>query len=293
MELFQPILPPDRQKTLPINDHGLWFTWSSDFRSFVKSEKHIFTSFGIPSLIDIDGKKSWLWHRPGNPYRKSFTVDLYKADLDGFQHHIESFSKSFANLAIGNRIMLLSGLIDDDISGHVLSVIFACFRDALVSVSKDNANALYTPLGRSGKYAGEFRLHADLYGPSMLFNAFENVPSDDSGCSTFLSVSEFRKILNDIASLPLHSRERIIDLLETESKTDGFSEFYQLLYGLRNKWSSDLELAMKNRQLKIKMNPGQGYIINDRKWLHGRGQPTGGVSARRLHRLVFTNTVTA
>jgi hypothetical protein len=44
---------------------------------------------------------------------------------------------------------------------------------------------------------------------------------------------------------------------------------------------------MEQRQLRIKLYAGQGYLLSDRAWLHGRDAPRGGVPINRLHRLVF------
>jgi hypothetical protein len=183
--------------------------------------------------------------------------------------------------------MFLTNLIDETITRNMLSIIFACFRDAHTLLSKDNTSALYAPLGNIGKRAGEFFLHADLYGPDILFNVFEEVPNDETGASTFISASELQAILHDLAAVPAVTRQNIMKCLTSKRKTDGFHELFDLLHSPYNKWTFDLGIALKNRQSKIKMETGQGYIINDRKWLHGREKPTGGVSSKRLHRLAF------
>nr|VFK21600.1 MAG: hypothetical protein BECKLPF1236A_GA0070988_103094 [Candidatus Kentron sp. LPFa]VFK28636.1 MAG: hypothetical protein BECKLPF1236C_GA0070990_1007011 [Candidatus Kentron sp. LPFa] len=101
MELFQSINPPNKQGTLPINGYGLWYTWSRDFRDFIKSEKDTFTSFGAPFLVDIDKNKKT---QSAVRYRKSFTVSLYEKHKDNCQYCIEFFSQSLANINVENNI---------------------------------------------------------------------------------------------------------------------------------------------------------------------------------------------
>ena len=46
------------------------------------------------------------------------------------------------------------------------------------------------------------------------------------------------------------------------------------------------------KQEKIKLLYGQGYMIHDRKWLHGRDSPSNGVKSNRLYGFVFDNRYT-
>jgi hypothetical protein len=135
--------------------------------------------------------------------------------------------------------------------------------------------------------AGNFPLHADLYIPRILFNVFEAVPDDDTGASLFLPVSTLRKLMSGITSLPYEIENLILAIIEQQSEFDGFEVLDNLLHG-HWVWVRDLEHAMERKQLRIKLRPGQGYLLDDRKWLHGREAPKGGVPANRLHRLIFS-----
>jgi hypothetical protein len=289
MDIFQPIDPPERHKILPINSHGDWYTWSDTFRKFIMSCQLELEALGEPRLININGNARFSWDRRSRSYSRTFTLGLDTLPQSRLIQDITRFVEDIMRLSLTDRIMFLTNLIDEIISANMLSIIFACVRDVHTLLSKDNASALYAPLGLIGKWVGEFRLHADLYGPDMLFNVFEKVPDDDSGASTFLLVSELQTILLELPSVPAIVRKNIMSCFTSQRHTDGFKELHTLLHGSYNKWTVDLGIAMKKRQFRIKMNPGQGYIINDRKWLHGRERPTGGVPAKRLHRLAFTS----
>jgi hypothetical protein len=63
--------------------------------------------------------------------------------------------------------------------------------------------------------------------------------------------------------------------------------FYDLLYTYSAYWTKRLTDAMIDHQFLLPFKYGEGYMINDRKWLHGREAPTGGVATNRVHRLVF------
>lgn len=287
MQLFQPADPPEEQKALKINPHGEWYTWSEMFRKFVVSWQMELEGLGDPQLIDISSNAQFRWINCRRTYSQTFSLGLSTEHQSRLIKHFIGFVEDLMRLNISDRIMFLTDLIDETISGNMLRTIFACFRDTHTLLSKDNTSALYAPLGKIGKRAGEFFLHADLYGPDMLFNVYEEVPDDETGASTFLSASELQTILLELAAIPATARQNIMKCLTSKRNTDGFHDLFDLLHSPYNEWTFDLGIAMKNRQSKIKMKTGQGYIINDRKWLHGREKPTGGVSSKRLHRLVF------
>ena len=188
---------------------------------------------------------------------------------------------------MSDEIAFLSGLFDDDFGPRGLHTFFAGLRAVLVELSGDPGDALYSPLGVTGPRAGSFRLHADLYGPEVLLNVFDKVPGDGSGESVFLSVPEFASILSETPTMTADARRDILLHFAEETGTDRYNRFFDLVYGRDRPWGADLERRMRERQLPIRLDSGQGYLIHDRRWLHGREAPTGGVAAHRLHRLVF------
>jgi len=86
--------------------------------------------------------------------------------------------------------------------------------------------------------------------------------------------------------MPRAAADRILASLQRETARDGFDTLYHLLHG-PHEWVPDLEREIEQRQLRIKLRSGQGYLLHDGSWLHGREAPKDGVTADRLHRLVF------
>ena len=60
-----------------------------------------------------------------------------------------------------------------------------------------------------------------------------------------------------------------------------------MLYESDSRKIADLAEAMQNLQQVIPLRSGEGYVLHDRFWLHGRLAPSGGVTSKRVHRLVF------
>jgi len=205
---------------------------------------------------------------------------------ENLRKRFTSFVRSLAATRPNREIILLDGLISENIDSRRLHTLFALLRGVLVELADDERAAMYAPLGEIGARAGDFLLHADLYVPSILFNVFDQVPRDGSGASTFLSVTSLRKLLRALPSLPARKAKTILELFKQEPRVDRFDVLYDLLHG-DHPWVPELERAMEQRQLRIKLHRGQGYLLSDRAWLHGRDAPLGGVPANRVRRLVF------
>jgi hypothetical protein len=274
VKLFEPVEPPREHGKLPINKFASWLTWSAEFRPVCRAwEKHI-AKLKKPQFIRLLG---------GRPY--DYTFSLCHARIDGkLAKDLDHFVNDLYEWDVPRQITLLTGIIGEDLSGRGLHYLFAYFRDKLAQLTGNPICALYAPLSPR---QFDFPLHADLYIPKVLFNVFEDVPDDDSGASLFLSVSSLKRLLPGVRSLPGERRADILKFLTDEHETDLYSEFYGLLYGSEHEWNKELAEKMLLKHLRIKLKRGQGYIIHDRRWLHGREAPTGGVPPKRLHRLIF------
>jgi hypothetical protein len=196
------------------------------------------------------------------------------------------FARSLATVRPGKRIMLFDHLIGRYLDSRRLHALFAALRSALVDIARSEHAAMYTPPGDAGKREGQFPLHADLYVPRYLFNVFDNTPSGPSGASLFLPVGELRRILKGVPSLPHSTRSEILSLFNSQATRDNYSAQYDLLHG-RHRWVPELESKMRSQQMRILLRSGQGYLLHDRIWLHGREAPKGGVPIDRFRRLIF------
>jgi hypothetical protein len=220
--------------------------------------------------------------RGGKPYDYTFSLDTSVALDKQLVRDLTPFVKDLYNLPVSNSIILFDAMLGEHLSERGLHLLFAFFRDALASLSGDPMSALYAPL-RGTQNA--FPVHSDLYVPQVLFNVFDDVPNDSSGATLFLSGEEFTQLLPKVKSLPPTDREKIVQILHGDSAEDHYEEFYGLLY--LNFWSKELIKKIKPKLLRMKLYSGQGYLIDDRVWLHGRERVKGGVSQKRLHRLIF------
>jgi len=254
-----------------------WMTWSAAFRSFIAEYRDEFAALPSPRLTSIPELK--VYNRTYSLSHSKFTKPLAE--------RLTLFASALFESTTEPRLTFLTQLFDDTIDGALIHKLFALFRDALSTLCADPRQALYAPLGSTGRSEGCFPLHADLYVPEMLFNIFDEVPVDNSGASTFLSARVLTEMLAEIPNVPPEIHAEVCDLLEDPLPSDSYTKFFNILHGRKNPWSTTLERRMESERLEIKLFAGEGYIINDRGWLHGRTAPLGGVSSRRVHRLVY------
>jgi hypothetical protein len=184
-------------------------------------------------------------------------------------------------------IHLLCGLIDEHVTGEVIHYLFAMLRDVIVEKGRSPWSALYTPLGDVGDGIGEFPLHCDLYVPEMLLNIFDDVPSDGTGATVLLETRKMLEIIRQIDSFPASTVRSIRRCLTMPSRRDRFNWFYNVLHGPEHPWTNELNSRMQKELITFRLTRGDGYLIHDRAWLHGREAPSTSVSTKRIHRLVF------
>lgn len=282
MRVFQSIKLPTDKKDNVVNKSATWNTWSSEARVFLKAWNMLCNELEDPKILSLLG---------GKPYDCTFSFDLSKITKE-LRHDLELFAESIYNLHISKCIMFFSNLLDEDFDGRGLHLLFACLRDSLVKLTGDPMSALYAPLGTTTnsviRSAGaDFLLHADLYTPNILFNVFEDVTPNSSGASLFLQTSSLCDILVGIKTLSSVNINRILNCLTATDREDRYTEFFNLLHSREHEWVNELEDELHTRQMHIKLEKGEGYLIHDRLWLHGREAPSTRVTQKRLHRLIF------
>jgi hypothetical protein len=275
--IFREIAPPAAYANSPINKFATWHTWSVTFCAFLAQTAAELNRLSAPPLCRIKRLKT---------YDQTFSWPLDRwVDAD-LRRRFISFARSLNAVRPGRKIMLFDGMMGPQLDSKRLHALFALLRGALIELAGDERAAMYSALGEVGKAAGDFPLHADLYISTMLFNIFDDVAPDDSGASIFLPVSALRKVVSRVSSLPPRQGKRIMGMFEDGPPKDRFDTLYDLLHG-PHPWVKTLEAAMEERQVRIKLQSGQGYLLHDRLWLHGRDKPRDGVARNRLRRLVF------
>ena len=146
---------------------------------------------------------------------------------------------------------------------------------------------MYAPLGDLSDSGFPFPLHADLYVQKSLLIVFDNVPGDDTGQTLLIPTDEFIQTIRLLKTMPPDAKSYITELLLQEAGEDRFNEFYYFLYEKNAPWREELATALASKQVMVKFLRGEGFLLNDRRWLHGRTSPSGPVRVDRLHRLTF------
>jgi hypothetical protein len=253
-----------------------WYTWSATFRKLIAELLPFITAAGEPDLVQLPGLQDYAW---------TFSLSPDKMPSRRIQEKLHAAAAALAATTLPKGLVMLDALFDKDLGGREIRVLLALLRSALVDKFGPHA-ALYPPLGTTGPSVGGFALHADMYVPEMLLNVFDDVSPDDSGASLFLPVSALPAILAAIPDLPVRDRNRILALLKSVNNDDRFGELYDLLHG-KHAWKARLEELFAANEVRLKLRRGQGYMVHDRRWLHGRDAPSHGVPEFRLHRLAF------
>lgn len=280
-DIVEPIEPPARQRRFAISKRATWLTWSGDFRRFLAEWSRYARHAPRPGTKVIGRVRRYAetyWHRLDE-----------RSDIGSM---LRAYTRALMRGVDRGTLCFFDGLLADGMTRNSIHLLLAAMREVVVTVLGDRRAALYNPLGSLGKRAGDFPLHADLYAPRFLFNIFDEVPGDGSGASTFLSTGELRTALSTV-TMPGAVRMSILACQRRVSATDRYDEFYDLLHASRHPWSRELQTALRRAQHVMPFTRGQGYLIDDRRWLHGREAPSGGVTQNRIHRLIFDSRETA
>jgi hypothetical protein len=279
--IVEPIDPPARQRRFAISKRATWLTWSKEFRRFLAEWSRYARHAPTPRTKVIGRVRLYAetyWHRLDE-----------RSELGSMLH---AYTRALMRHVDRGTLCFFDGLLAEGMTRKSIHLLLAAMREVVVTVLGDRRAALYNPLGSLGKSAGDFPLHADLYAPRFLFNIFDDVPDDGSGASIFLSAGELRAALRTV-SMPNTVRMSILACQRRVSTTDRYDEFYDLLHASRHPWSRSLRTALRRAQHVMPFTRGQGYLIDDRRWLHGRETPSGGVTQNRIHRLIFDSRETA
>lgn len=255
-----------------------WYSWSKEFLRFYKEFKNsVDVSKLKPDLIFIDGF---------NDYNYSYNLDFKKYVPIKFRCDFKKFSLNFLEYPLQNRILFFTNLINPQILGGDIHLIFSIFSNVIAYEHKYEMGALYPPLTISNN--GHFPLHCDLYIPQILFNLFDEVPQNNTGASLFLRIDTLLyDILPTISKMPEKIKEQISSIIASNDNIDRYEKFYDLLNNTGHPWFYQLKRQTDARRFSIKFEKGQGYMLNDRKWLHGRTKPSKILTEKRVHRLTF------
>jgi hypothetical protein len=276
MDLF---VPTDVPRHHHANSDGkVWLTWSPFALGCIKANAAQLQALSLPTCIDI---------RSCEPYASTYTYRW-----SGLPDKTKSFALDAANALlrtpVDSRLKLLTGLLDPPLTSSLLHKCFALIRAGIVKLKRDTRTALYAPVATK-KSDGGFPLHSDLFLTNRLWLVFDRVPRNNAGRALFLSRRLLEIAINNVSLMPQDSKQELKKLLRGNGRTDGFDRCYDLLYSNTNPWAKTLDRAMKRDMWSIKLRRGEGYLLDDRLWLHGRTAVTKGIYDRRFCRLTYGN----
>ena len=279
-QLFQSTLPPEGISANQLGGGNKWLTWSEMTRRVLDRFQSETSEMQAPKIVRLLG---------GKEYDCTYGYPL--EDLQKLRSYasLKKLAVALLKFDPDEEIYFFDNLLDDQFAGQQLNKLFGSLRTIIAELEGNVMAALYAPLSYVGKEASDFPLHSDLYVPHLLWNIFDQVPKDGSGSPIFLKVSVFRRLIDE-CDVPERSRSALLTCLDDEASVDRFNSFYNLLYVRQSTWATRLTAAMAQRQELMHLQYGQGYLLHDRKWLHGRLAPSGGVNTRRVHRFVFSPT---
>lgn len=273
---FAPTTIPQHHRSNGLAQSYPWLTWSPAFRAFAHDLRESGQLRRRVTIGEVPRCK---------PYGATYRTHL--RGLSGTQiKFLTAYAESVQAHDPKTQVIFFRGMLQSALSSRELRVLLSLLREAMIYVAGDEAAALYSPVTPEQRDPG-FNLHADLFLTTKLWLIFDDVPGDCTGVSLLLSRKILLKSVRQIPSLPPHVAKEILHLLDRPLKSDSFNRLYGLLHGTGHRWSVDLNEHMKKHVLNIPLRVGEGYLIDDRRWLHGRTAVSRRVSKQRFHRLTF------
>jgi hypothetical protein len=202
-----------------------------------------------------------------------------RAQLLEFARDLVRFSRTRA-LAFFSRMMT------DPMTGERLRRMMALMRGAIVHRARSPAAALHAPISTSVRDDG-FPLHCDLFRTGKLLLVFREVTPGSGGRAVFLRVEALVSAMRRIPTIPRDVVDVVVSLVRAPRRGDAFDRFFDLLYGEERPWRLELGRRLRGLSSEIKLESGEGYLLDDRAWLHGRTPLRGPVTTRRFERLTF------
>jgi hypothetical protein len=275
MILFEATPVPRHHRGNPLHRHGRWYSWSRRARQF----------FARCHAAEVRPLRPQRLRVPRcEPYGETFHLDPAPLDRAGLRAELYAFAAELRALEVGDEMLLFRDLYRDA-DPRLVDALFSWLRAELVASAGDPRAALFSPPTPARGKDNRFLLHADLFVVDKLWLIFDDVPGDGSGRSTFVPRPAFVECLGQVRSLPALARAQLVQLVHGEIRRDSFNRLYRLLHLAR--WRNELAEALDGATLRIGLRSGEGYLLNDRFWLHGRDQVSAPVGTRRFRRLTF------
>lgn len=274
-QLFIQVPIPRHHRRDVVARHARWYSWSPASIRLIERNLECILALSVPSCISVRGC---------DPYSSTYSYRL-SALPDPLVRFALEAAEALLRVRTGRRMRFLSGMLDPPLSSSVFHKCFALIRAGMARLKGDPRAALYAPV-KTERVDDGFPLHSDLFLTERLWLVFDDVPKGKSGKALFLPRHLLDAAIKTNHLVPSVTRRRLRALFGGRTVGDSFDECYDLIYSDKP-WTASLVQAMKRNYWAIKLYRGEGYLLNDRRWLHGRTAVKGRVSATRFHRLVY------
>lgn len=219
----------------------------------------------------------------------------YSYRFSGLPNPLSDFAleagEALLRVRTGSNMRFFTGMLDPPVSSSVLHKCFALIRVGIARLKGDPRAALHAPI-KTERVDDGFPLHSDLFLTDRLWVVFDDVPKGKSGKSLLLPRHSLDDAIKSKPLMPSVTRRKLRAFLRGRIGGDSFDESFDVIYSSDEPWNAPLTQAMKKNCWKIKLYRGEGYLVNDRQWLHGRTAVKGRVSSARFRRLVYGTVAT-
>lgn len=280
--LFARISVPRHHQRNVVAARAPWYTWSPASLRLLEANVAEIRRLPCPPRISVPGC---------SPYEVTYSYRLSELSPSLFRFAMQ-MSEALLRVKPDNTIRCFAGFLDEPSSGPVFHKCLALFRAGIVRLTRDPRTALHAPVKQQRVDAG-FPLHADLFLTDRLWVIFDDVPAGRSGQTLFLPQRRFDAAVSANRFIPHVIERRLRTLLDRRRSRDSFDEWFGLVYSPDHPWAASLARAMRRHCWSIKFRRGEGYLLNDRVWLHGRTAVRGRVSPNRFRRLVYGEVATS
>jgi len=260
----------------PLAQRADWYSWSAETIRLI--------NINLKYLLKLPAPAS-IWVRGCDPYPSTYSYRLLKLPEPLRAFAIET-AEALLRVQVGRKLRFTAGMLEPPLTSALLHKIFALIRAGIARVNSDPRTDLHAPVKTKRRDNG-FALHSDLFLTERLFLVFDNVPPGESGKSLFLSREAFETAVADSALMPRRQQSKVRSLMRGRVNADSFDDWFDLVYSSDYSWTQQLGRNLRAASWAIKFRRGEGYLLHDRHWLHGRTPARGGVSETRFRRLVY------
>lgn len=264
----------------PVARRAQWYSWAPESSELINNSLKQLRKLPAPGCI---------WVRGCDPYPSTYSYRLSRLPESLLRFALQ-MGEALLQVRLGTELRFLTGMLDPPLTSSLLHKIFALIRAGIAHVNGDPRTSLDAPV-KTKRLDDGFPLHSDLFLTDGLLLVFDNVRPGNSGKSLFLSRDVFERTVASINLIPAEQRRKLRSLMRDKVSIDSFDEWFDLVYSHDNPWRVPLGQNIRHASWAIKFQRGEGYLIHDRHWLHGRTAVSGGVTETRFRRLIYGRCV--